>query len=186
MDVFVIRYGSWEHVLSKLGIKILRLKRFPPLAFIWQKPIEGVLKLNVDGSYVHQGQDGEGGIFRDHRSKVLKAFTHQFHAVSAFHLELLVVYDGLQICSDLGWMKVIIKTDSMQVIDNVIKRRGAWHLNHLVDKITNLLTRNEHTIQHVMREVNSVADQLAKKPIEGKGMQVLEFGQIPSDIRTNI
>ncbi|GAA0158748.1 hypothetical protein LIER_15693 [Lithospermum erythrorhizon] len=127
----LLKYGGWDHAFSELGIKIPKFKRSPPLALIWQKHAECVIKLNVDGSYVHQGLARSRGIFRDYRG---------------------------QICSDLGWKKVIIKTDSMEVIDNVIKRRGAWRLNHLVDKITHLLERNRNIIQYVIRDVNSVAD----------------------------
>ncbi|GAA0186724.1 hypothetical protein LIER_34012 [Lithospermum erythrorhizon] len=95
MDVSVVRYGGWEHALSESGIKILRLKLSPLLALIWQKSTEGFIKLNVDGSYVQQWLAEGGRIFRDHRGKVLKAFTHQFQGVSAFHSELLAVYNGL-------------------------------------------------------------------------------------------
>ncbi|GAA0154859.1 hypothetical protein LIER_37983 [Lithospermum erythrorhizon] len=94
--------------------------------------------------------------------EVLKALTHQFQALSPFHSELLAVYDGLRLCSDLGLQQVIIETDSIQVIDCVLKRRGAWHLNYLVDQITHLIESNRHNIQHVPCKTNIVIDRLAK------------------------
>ncbi|GAA0140983.1 hypothetical protein LIER_35313 [Lithospermum erythrorhizon] len=97
-----------------MGIQFLQSNRSNrPLALFWNKPNTECIKLNVNGSYCHQSLAGDGGILRDHRGGVLKAFTHQYQALSAFHSELLAVYDGLRLCSDLGLQQVIIETDSM-------------------------------------------------------------------------
>ncbi|GAA0173275.1 hypothetical protein LIER_26928 [Lithospermum erythrorhizon] len=143
---FFVSKASLRLVTSRL--KLMRNKKEVQVKQ-YRREVAQLLESCQDSTARIKSLARGGGILRDHKGGVLKAFIHQFHAFSAFHSKLLAVYDDLRLCSDLGLQQVIIEKDYVQVIDCVIKRRGVWRLIHLVDRITHLIKSNRHTIQYV-------------------------------------
>ncbi|XP_065848508.1 uncharacterized protein [Euphorbia lathyris] len=60
----------------------------------WSKPIEGVVKLNTDGSCLSNGRIAAGGVLRDAGGAWLAGFTHNLGLGSAFSAELWGILSG--------------------------------------------------------------------------------------------
>jgi len=83
----------------------------------WEKPEQGVLKINSDGAFFEQSGDGGWGyVIRHKDGRVWKAGGgREDFLQSAFHSELLGCFEGLKIAAQMGMTQVILETDATTV-----------------------------------------------------------------------
>ncbi|KAK4731276.1 hypothetical protein R3W88_024264 [Solanum pinnatisectum] len=78
------------------------------------KPPEGVLKLNIYGSFEQNSTNGgTGGVLRDHLGIWIAGFTCKVKVRNAHHAEVLALLHGVNVAKRLNFtlLQVIAKTD---------------------------------------------------------------------------
>ncbi|KAL4314895.1 hypothetical protein AHAS_Ahas15G0130800 [Arachis hypogaea] len=132
----------------------------------WFPPIEGGLKLNVDGSFVsHSNGAACGGAIRNHLGHFLKEFTCNLGSCSIMQAELWGIIHGLQVTTANNITNIIVESNSISALNFIKKGCPDSHpCAPLVADICMLACRIPN-IQwsHTLREANFVADHLAKK-----------------------
>ena len=65
----------------------------------WSPPPEGILKLNIDGSFLENfGSLGAGSVVRNHNGDWITGFSHYEDGGDALLAELRVIQTGLDFC----------------------------------------------------------------------------------------
>ena len=130
-------------------------------------PLEGTLKLNIDGSFLEDlGCLGVGGVVRNHNGDWIAGFSHYEAGGDALLAELRVIQIGLLFCSLKGYVSIICESDCLEAIDLIID--GRDHTLHtyaiVILHIRDALHGNGNiTLVHVLREQNMCADFMAKE-----------------------
>ncbi|XP_012842406.1 PREDICTED: uncharacterized protein LOC105962639 [Erythranthe guttata] len=127
----------------------------------WQPPFPPKVKLNVDGSMKGEFCSG-GGVVCISTGNVVQEFSHFYGKGSLLFAEAQAILDGLIICQELGVEELIFESDSKLVLDMILnKATVAWEIHYIISCIRQLL-KDSWGGQHVYREANGVADELAK------------------------
>lgn len=85
----------------------------------WQKPPEGILKLNSDGAFFNQEKSGGWGfvIRSDNGHVVLAGAGCEDFIQDAFHAEILGMLAGVRAAANLGTSRLQVETDTTMVRD---------------------------------------------------------------------
>jgi len=96
---------------SKPGGGILRKVRR------WERPPEGVLKLNCDASFYEEGNYGGWGfIIRDSDGDVVLAgWGRVNHLLNPLQAKIIACLQGVQAASNLGIAHLIVETDALKI-----------------------------------------------------------------------
>ncbi|XP_058082439.1 uncharacterized protein LOC131230550 [Magnolia sinica] len=131
---------------------------------VWNRLDRGWVKLNVDGSALHNpGPSRGGGICRKDNGDVLFAFHRGFGVGSNDKAELMTVFKGLSICISLGLWNVVVESDSKLVMDLFTKiSRPGWKWHHWVARIFSLNVKGSFRFSHTLRQGNLLVDVLAQ------------------------
>ena len=150
----------------------------------WEKPNEGWLTLNTDGSATgSDGLAGGGGLIRDGNGTWLIGFARRIGTATSFLAELWALRDNLRLCLQIQAQAVCIEVDVKAVVDALLSQSCTSTViysimedcRHLVTQIPQLRVR------HVYREVNRCADFLAKLGI-GLQNDFAVFSSPPVDL----
>ena len=130
----------------------------------WKKPLEGMYKLNTDGSAIQDsGKIGGGGIVRDHQGKIIYAFSLPLGLGTNNTAKLKSALYGLDWCEQHGYKCIEMEVDSELVckwINNTISI--PWRCQNIVQQIQQISRKLEYFhCTHVYREANGTADLLA-------------------------
>ncbi|XP_024200160.1 uncharacterized protein LOC112203423 [Rosa chinensis] len=132
----------------------------------WQRPSDGILKVNIDGAFLSTTrQGGLGFVIRDSNSSMLVGGAMPLrNLLSAEHAEILACQAAVRFVLDHNMMPAVIETDSL-----LVKQQAAINsssntslLGRLYDDISEVL-RSIPNVQiiHTRREANQVAHLLA-------------------------
>jgi len=132
----------------------------------WTPPSAGWKVLNIDGAVMDtQGRVGAGGVIRDEAAKWIVGFSEYLGACSVLKAEVRALLRGLKIAQELGVTKLWIYTDSSTLI-SMITNPSTWktEVSPLIHQCVQLLVWPgwETQVSHCFREINQVADKLAK------------------------
>ncbi|WVZ00054.1 hypothetical protein V8G54_026123 [Vigna mungo] len=136
----------------------------------WTPPIEGFVKINCDGAFsVHGNKAGAGGVMRNSEGKFVFGFSSGLKNSSVLMAELKAIKIGMKAGILKGYKNLIVESDSKFAIE-IITTTLAEEKNYYDDTSENVFssiiqmtkTANKIYWNHVFREVNSVADSLAK------------------------
>ncbi|GMI86798.1 hypothetical protein HRI_002349100 [Hibiscus trionum] len=129
----------------------------------WQCPPEGWVKLNADGSVYGQHKEAAiGGVVRDSLGRWLFGFARRIGVCSVLMAELWAAYEALMHAWRMGFKKVVLESDNLEVTRILSNESMALRGDVVVDLIFGLLCRDwEVRVQHIGREGNMVADLLA-------------------------
>ena len=85
---------------------------------MWAPPQLGHLKLNVDGaSRGNPGQAGGGGLLRDHRGRIIFAFSLFYDVQTNTAAEAMAIRDGLLLCEARDLRDIVLESDSRVLVD---------------------------------------------------------------------
>ncbi|KAJ1426867.1 Ribonuclease H domain [Sesbania bispinosa] len=123
--------------------------------------------LNTDESVI-DGKAGFGGIIRFHDGTWRHGFYGSLDRADVIEVELVGIYQGLQLCRQLGIVIVRCQSDSKLAVHWVLEGVAPSHIYaNLVELIRRLLSLPwDASIQHVLREGNGCADFLVKKGVQ--------------------
>lgn len=131
----------------------------------WLKPPQGVLKLNVDGSYnPTNNMMCTGGLLRDSNGDWCSGFSTMDGTGDA----LLAVKHGLMHAWQEGARVIVYESDSTEVVNLLTENANiSFHVHGAAMALIMELIRRDWClkIEHVSREANMCADHLAKNAI---------------------
>jgi ribonuclease HI len=131
----------------------------------WEPPLDGWVKLNVDGSYLElTGEAGVGVVARDRsRTVIFTAWKYLEKCGSAAEAEAIACVEGLHWANHWGLSQVIVESDCARVISslkNLLADRSE--IGQIVGEARSLTQlMNEWKCSQVKRECNQVANVLA-------------------------
>ena len=134
-------------------------------SFCWEKPLEGWLKLNIDGS----AEGGSGlaccdGVIKDANGHWIKGFSRKIGATNSFAVELWGLREGLLLCRSLNIASLVIELDAESIVKAL---NNPSYANNVISPILDdcrLLVSLMHQIRikHCFRQANRCADRLAR------------------------
>ncbi|XP_075675254.1 uncharacterized protein LOC142644553 [Castanea sativa] len=133
---------------------------------IWQPPPSSVYKLNFDAAiFSDLDRTGVGAIIRDEHGQVMAAMTASGPQVrSSMEAELLACRRSLEFAVDVGFNKLIIEGDNVNVMQAISSTKiDCSLLGYVVDDIRHLVYCLEWaSISTTRRDGNKVAHVLAQ------------------------
>ena len=149
------------YCVGKLG----SLKNKVVCSISWAKPPSDWCKLNTDGASIgNPGKAGGGGVLRDCEGRWMRGFVRSIGETTSIMAEFWALRDGLLLAGQLGVQNLVVELDAKVVVELVQSgsSSNAFYSSLLAD-CRLLLGRFQHyKVQHAFREVNRVADALAK------------------------
>ncbi|KAK9990476.1 hypothetical protein SO802_025461 [Lithocarpus litseifolius] len=84
----------------------------------WNKPEQGWMKLNTDGSSLGiSSLAGGGGVIRDWTGRWIVGFSRKIGIATNLMAELWAIWDGLMLCVDRNLVMVEIELDAKSIVD---------------------------------------------------------------------
>ncbi|KAF7807010.1 ribonuclease H [Senna tora] len=153
----------WQKLSAKLNSSrgILYHESF----VTWKPPMEGWIKVNMDGSYNHCTKKMScGAVIRNDKGDWLMGLAKPMGSGSALQAEICGIILGLEMAWKYGMKKETMETDSTEALDFAQDLYDKNHpLRYLAEKIKEYKDRNWQVVfKHTFRETNRVAYFLAK------------------------
>ncbi|KAF5463849.1 hypothetical protein F2P56_013977 [Juglans regia] len=136
------------------------------LSCCWQAPSQNALKLKVDGAiFATLNRAGVGVILKNTSSEVIMVANMKENGVNdPMEIELLAIFKGLQICIPMGIDELIIESDSLLIVNELIEAcepTSAW--GNLVFEVKNMMKMFPScSIQHKGWMANEAAHTFEK------------------------
>ncbi|KAL5822912.1 hypothetical protein ACOSQ3_020836 [Xanthoceras sorbifolium] len=150
----------------------------------WCPPKDDWVKLNVDGSRCEaSGMISFGGVIRDAQKNWLGGFAVNKGRGSVLEAEIWGIFEGIKLVWEASYKKVVIELDSKSAVELLLSDFSEDHpLFTLLINCRNLIRGCwVRVVQHVFRESNRVADNLANLG-QDLGLEVVFFKEPPSSI----
>ncbi|KAK4280376.1 hypothetical protein QN277_012007 [Acacia crassicarpa] len=172
-DSIMHRARSIVETMSKasLMLKGVNLNGRPeqPRSISWSPPCQGWVKLNVDGACSQDQVVTGGGVLRDEYGAFKAGF--MFKAATpadSFAAEVWAVLFGMKMCWDLGERRVVLESNAREVVELINGPiQESQSVGEVVREVKSILNRDwEVLVQWVPREINMVADYVAKQAFD--------------------
>jgi hypothetical protein len=151
-DLTSVNIHSSEHHINRHMVK-------------WTPPLDGCVKLNIDGSCGSSGDIGYGGLLRDNKRNWIAGFSSNEGQGDVLFVELFGVYHGLMLAINNSTQRVICETYSLEVL-RLLQDPDHSHMHVYAYLLVKIFGLKEHirdiSFQQVLREGNHSADFLAK------------------------
>ncbi|XP_057444764.1 uncharacterized protein LOC130737009 [Lotus japonicus] len=157
--------------------------RVEELRITWRRPVGNTIKLNFDASWTAASEAGFGMIARNHNGEVMAAAALGFmSAPSALMAEALAFRWCVSLAKDLGFFRVVLETDCLQLFEAWKKNRpGDSYLFSLLNDCRDMVSLfTSFELSFVRRSGNSVADFLAKN--SSKFSNVVWIEEVPQEL----
>ena len=130
----------------------------------WTKPPERSVKINFDGSKLDSGEASYGFVIRNHKAEVLAVGNGNCGSNSVLHAEALGARQGVRKALEIGCSDIIIEGDNLCIINSLSGRWDCpWEIELIIaDTKLDLIHFSSVHIRHIFREINTVADRVAK------------------------
>ncbi|XP_059064871.1 uncharacterized protein LOC131856930 [Cryptomeria japonica] len=136
----------------------------------WQPLGEGWVKLNFDGApRGNPGQAGIGCYVHNWECKEIATLASLVGIKTNNWAKLMVLVEGLHLCRKLG-VKILDIEGDLAIIVNSLRKGNMpnWRLNTLLSKAIDLCKGfDRFTVNHIYREGNKRADELANMVVDG-------------------
>lgn len=137
-----------------------------PVPMVWCKPEQGWVKINSDAAFSEPLKQGATAcVIRDQQGEfsAAKASWHD-NGLDALSLEAMACRDGMLFGIQLGFRKVAMETDCLQLVQLWKKKEDQRSIvHHILQEMDELrLAFHEFSFSYVSRSCNKVAHVLAK------------------------
>ncbi|KAG5514952.1 hypothetical protein RHGRI_036102 [Rhododendron griersonianum] len=144
-----------------------------PCTQIWQSPLEGYIKLNVDGAL--NSQDGNGGVgfvARNRDAILVGAAMEIFKGpLSPRVIEALGFRFALTTALHWGYSRIIVEGDALQIVQALNGSRSFVDCDTIIlDCLQIAMNFSSCLFSHVKRGCNRVAHFVARKSLSGNGL----------------
>lgn len=132
----------------------------------WSRPAENVLKINSDGSFNPRTVGGGwGAVIRNSMGQVVMAGAeHIYHALDAFHAEVIAAFEGIKMAVRAGMTNVVLETDAIllkfALANDSFRLSSMGGLIHEI-KATVVSCFSDFSCDHCNRVCNQVAHALS-------------------------
>ncbi|KAK8485285.1 hypothetical protein V6N11_038057 [Hibiscus sabdariffa] len=153
----------------------------------WCLPANGWMKANCEGAVnPNDGSAAIGGVIRNEQGMWQIGFSRSIGHCTSLAVELWATHDILNHAWQLGYRKIELETDNLEVVKIITRSSNILANTLLVDDILELISRpcNEN-IQHIHRCKNVVADKLAALSW-GKPMGEMVFDSPPLEVLNEV
>ncbi|KAL4311976.1 hypothetical protein GQ457_01G025270 [Hibiscus cannabinus] len=149
----------------------------------WSCPTLGWIKLNVDGAMdLRDGSATIGGVIRDDQGNWIFGFSKSVGICSVLTTELWAILVGLRHVWRLGFRKIEVETDNVEVARILDRTSNVFSENAMALSIGALLTLDWDIVtRHIPRTANGVADRLAKLS-RGLTGEEFQFTEPPAEV----
>ncbi|GKV27974.1 hypothetical protein SLEP1_g37084 [Rubroshorea leprosula] len=152
----------------------------------WRPPEAGFIKINVDGAISMQnGAYGMGAVARNHQGEVLAAMACKGQGVVAAEIaEACSLRMALQWAHDLTFRKIFLETDCVSLVTAINNEFLSTNssLGAVLSDCRVLMTSFMHCqVNHIRREGNAVAHELAKRALQAEANEYW-IEEVPVDI----
>ncbi|OMO65780.1 reverse transcriptase [Corchorus capsularis] len=131
----------------------------------WEKPKEGQVKINTDGSWFQRTNEAAvGGVVRGSCGEWLLGFSQSVGECSIDLAELWGILQGLSLAWSRGFNDIVVESDSATSVDMIKKGVNKNHPHFCIIAAIQDYLSKEWTCQlhYIPREKNFVADWMAK------------------------
>lgn len=136
---------NWAEVVGMLSAYKPKIYH---LLIYWKLPTKGLLFCNTDGaSKGNPGDSAYGFCVRNCEGNLIYAQEEKMGNATNFEVGAKATQMALKVCSEKGWQKVILETDSnslMHIINE--KWKYPWELLEVIEKIVGSIERKQATI----------------------------------------
>lgn len=153
----------------------------------WKKPSPGYHKINFD--VVNDNEETSlGFVIRNDQGHPIKMHAEKYGSNSILITETIALKKSITMAKQLGFSHLEIEGDNLSVI-NVVN--GVWSCPWKIeiigaDIMMDLLHFSSVRIQHIFREINSVADRLSKLAFSSLGLDWLEDRDLRLLVRKDV
>jgi ribonuclease HI len=131
----------------------------------WQKPANGVIKVNSDANLARAGRWGCGATYRDSTGTLVAAATWELPGPEDATLaEVYAVYNAINLAKDCGFQNVLIESDCERAI-SLIRSTACNPRSYVGDVVRSIRNTGGQfrncSFRHVHREANQAAHLLA-------------------------
>jgi hypothetical protein len=162
-----VKVFLWRVCKNLLPTKenLLKKERYCVAGLQWKSPPQGVYKVDWDATIEHTNKClGIDVIVQDHLYHMIVARSQTTCIVSEpVIVEAIVTLNVAEFSSDFGLQSIILKGDSLQVV-NALKTNGQnWsQYGQIVEDAKSILTGLRSWQIHIKREANFAAHELTK------------------------
>jgi ribonuclease HI len=130
----------------------------------WKKPVEGRVKLNVDGGFSRNGAAGAGMVLRDHNGGVIAAACRYLDRCGdATEAELQAIEEGMRLAMHWTTLPITLETDCSEAIELIKdKNQNISVYAFTISAIRELLQERDICVTKISRDANMVSHELAK------------------------
>ncbi|KAJ1384819.1 Ribonuclease H domain [Sesbania bispinosa] len=129
----------------------------------WTFPNPGWVKVNVDGSVLHNSKAGCGGVYRGADGNWMRGFSYNLGRASVLLAELQAIETALKLAWENGYFKLWVESDSSTTI--FLSKKGDVQDHPYATILKKILLWKQKPWQlvssHTYREGNEIADWLA-------------------------
>ncbi|XP_077226264.1 uncharacterized protein LOC143859440 [Tasmannia lanceolata] len=117
--------------LEELKIDVRHKKISRESWILWERPVCGHIKHNIDGAAKENpGESGGGGVMRDSKAKVIIAFVYFYGTSTNMVIEARALLDGLRLCKAFGIVNLVVESDSKVLMDLISKKKShPWFIS---------------------------------------------------------
>ncbi|XP_021734136.1 uncharacterized protein LOC110700860 [Chenopodium quinoa] len=159
---------------------------FAPQSIVrWCCPTIGTIKINIDAHVPSSGMAGLGVVCRDAEGRIVAAAKRKAAIVEPEIVEALVVRFALQLAYKLGYSRIMVESDAINVIKVVSsKEKGRSPIYSIYDDIrTDRAKFVLCTFSHIKRSCNTVAHLIARWET-GENVELVRLCSFPQGILT--
>lgn len=174
--------ASGACLAQRLGGLYIQQERRSIRVLLWEKPRS--FCLNVDGSSLSTGVAGGGCVLRGQSGDVLFAASKLLGVATNVQAEIMALEYGLSLCQEKGFRDIQVDTDTMLLVQMLQgKAPQPWRHRHILARISALLNSTHSSLRHQFREVNAVADALAKHASSSETSTIFDHFTLPRQIK---
>ncbi|OMO90064.1 reverse transcriptase [Corchorus capsularis] len=150
----------------------------------WEKPKEGQVKINTDGSWFQRTNEAAvGGVVRGSCGEWLLGFSQSVGECSIDLEELWDILQGLSLAWSRGFNDIVVESDSATSVDMIKKGVNKNHPHFCIIAAIQDYLSKEWTCQlhYIPRENNFVADWMAKNS-SGRHEGIMIYNTPPAGV----